>query len=360
MIRRTGLGLLIMGALVGGCTVGQDDTPRALSPTTSSTLAAPATSAAPSASATPSAPPTPTATVTPKPRPKPHPISVQVLIERSYDGRDLRLGRQIGSTGAYRRYLISYRGDGLRLTGVMNVPNGKGPFPVLVLNHGYIDPDIYVAGQGMARENDYLARRGFVTLHIDYRNHAGSTKDPNVNYELRLPYVVDTINAVKAVKASKLDFLDRDRVGWLGRSMGGAVTLTALAVQPGLVDAAVVYASTSSLAADNWRQFNRDADDQRVNRRIERTYGLPDQSPEFWLNASPRPYLGRVTEPILVHHGLEDDTCPISWSRSTVRALKTARKDVTFLTYRGEGHRFEGQFGRSIARTADFFSEHLG
>jgi dipeptidyl aminopeptidase/acylaminoacyl peptidase len=285
---------------------------------------------------------------------------VQALIERSYDGRDLRLGRQIDAPGPYKRYIVSYRGDGHRISGVMNVPNGKGPFPVLVLNHGYIDPDVYVAGQGMARENDYLTRRGFVTLHIDYRNHAGSTKDPNVNYELRLPYVVDTINAVKAVKASKLSFLDGDRVGWLGRSMGGAVTLTALAVQPGLVDAAVVYASTSSLAADNWRQFNRDAEDQRVNRRIDRTYGLPAANPRFWLGASARPYLGRVTEPILMHHGTEDDSCPIGWSRSTARGLTTARKEVTLLTYQGQGHRMEGAaFARSIDRTADFFSKNL-
>jgi dipeptidyl aminopeptidase/acylaminoacyl peptidase len=352
---RPGLGLLILGLLLGGCTVAQDEAGSTPSFTQSTTA-----SAAPSATATLSTRPAPTATATPKPRPKPHPISVQALIERSYDGRDLKLGRQIGSTGAYRRYLISYRGDGLRLTGVMNVPRGKGPFPVLVLNHGYIDPDSYVPGQGMSREQDYLARHGFVVLQVDYRGHAGSDDDPNVDYELRLPYAVDTINAVKAVKASKLRFLDRNRVGVMGRSMGGNVTLNALVAQPGLVDAAVIYASTSSLAADNWRQFYRPSQDRgRVNRRIERTYGLPDQNPEFWRNASPRPYFGRVTEPILIHHGLADDTCPISWSRATTRALKAAGKDVTFLTYRGEGHAFYGQWGRSIARTAEFFRANL-
>jgi dipeptidyl aminopeptidase/acylaminoacyl peptidase len=359
-MRRTGPGLLILGLLLGGCTADQGGPQTVPSPSSPSSATESATPTAPSTSPTPSATPSPTPTPTQKPRPKPHPISVQALIERSYDGRDLRLGQRIGSTGAYRRYLISYRGDGLRLTGVMNVPNGKGPFPVLVLNHGYIDPDAYVAGQGMVREQDYLARRGFVVLHVDYRGHAGSDNDPNVDYELRLPYAVDTINAVKAVKSSKLSFLDRDRVGMMGRSMGGNVTLNALVAQPGLVDAAVIYASTSSLAADNWRQFYRPSQDrERVNRRIERTYGLPDQNPKFWRNASPRPYLGRVTEPIMIHHGLEDDTCPISWSRATTRALKRAGKDVTFLTYRGEGHAFVAQFGRSIARTADFFNENL-
>ena len=244
----------------------------------------------------------PSRRTTPKP---PHPISVQALINKKYDGRNLKLGRLVGDYGAYKRYIITYRGDGLTISGVMNVPDGKGPFPVLVLNHGYIDPDTYFPGQGMPREHDYLARQGYVVLHTDYRGHASSDNDKNVDYELRLPYAVDTINAVKAVKSSKLKFLDKDRVGWLGRSMGGGVTLTALVAQPGLVDAAVIYASVSSLAADNWKQFSRRSEDRSgTNRRMARTYGLPDKSPEFWRAASPRPYFDRVTEPLLVHHGI--------------------------------------------------------
>ena len=212
----------------------------------------------------------------------------------------------------------------------------------------------------MRREQDYLARQGYVVLHTDYRGHASSDNDKNVDYELRLSYAVDTINAVKAVKSSKLRYLDKDRVGWLGRSMGGGVTLTALVAQPGLVDAAVIYASVSSMAADNWKQFYRPSEDRaRTNRRMARTYGLPDESPAFWRAASSRPYFDRVTEPLLVHHGIQDDTCPIRWSEATVKALKAADKDVTFVRYRGEGHTFAGQWQRSIERTVDFFDKHL-
>jgi dipeptidyl aminopeptidase/acylaminoacyl peptidase len=358
MRRLIGSGLLIMALALAGCSGDPvEQTAPTPAATTGPTATAPSPSATPSASASPTT--KPTAKPKPEPKPKPHPISVQALIEKKYDGRDLKLGRQIGETNAYKRYLITYRGDKERISGVMLVPDGTGPFPVLVLNHGYINPDTYFPGQGMPREHDFLARRGFVVLHTDYRGHATSTNDKNVDYELRLPYVVDTINAVKAVKTSKLKFLDRDRVGWLGRSMGGGVTLTALAVRPGLVDAGVVYASVSSLAADNWKQFNRDAEDQATNRRIARGYGLPDENPRFWRAASARPYLDRVTEPVMVHHGLQDDTCPVDWARATVRTLRKADKNVTYVSYRGEGHTFEGQWRRSIERTADFFDQHL-
>ena len=125
---------------------------------------------------------------------------MQALINKKYDGRNLKLGRLLADYGAYKRYMITYRGDGLTISGVMNVPDGKGPFQSWCSTMG-IDPDTYFPGQGMPREHDYLARHGYVVLHTDYRGHASSDNDKNVDYELRLPYAVDTINAVKAVKS---------------------------------------------------------------------------------------------------------------------------------------------------------------
>ena len=69
--------------------------------------------------------------------------------------------------------------------GVLNIPTGAGPFPAVVLAHGYIDPAIYVSGQGMTRERGYLASQGFVAFHVDYRNHAGSDDDPLAARRLR-------------------------------------------------------------------------------------------------------------------------------------------------------------------------------
>ena len=113
-----------------------------------------------------------------------------------------------------------YRSGKLRISGVLNVPRGPGPHPAVVLAHGYIDPDIYMNGQGMRRELDWLARRGFVTLHVDYRNHAGSDNDPQADANLRLGYTEDVINAVHALRKWNGP-VDDDRIGLAGRSMGG-------------------------------------------------------------------------------------------------------------------------------------------
>lgn len=349
-------------ALVAGCTEDRAPT-AATSPGASTTSSAPPSPAA-APPTTSSAPPTPTprpSTPSAAPSKKPDPISVQALIEKDYNGDKLKLGRVINRTDDYTTRIVTYRSEKLTVSGVMLVPDGKGPFPVLVLNHGYIDPDTYFPGQGMPREHDHLARQGYVVFHTDYRGHASGDDDPDVDYELRLPYAVDTINAVYAVKRSKLDFLDGDRIGWLGRSMGGNVTLNALVAQPNLVDAAVIYASTSSLAAQNWKQFYDRSDDRRsVNRKIDTTYGLPKDNPAFWKAASPKTYFDRIDDPLMVHHGTADDTCPIAWSEDIVDTLEDKGKDVTFHRYSGAGHTFEGAtWQRAIKRTTAFFDEHL-
>ena len=160
-------------------------------------------------------------------------VSLPALMRKDYEGRGLRLGAALAEYSTYTRYAVTYLSGDLRISGIMNVPDGNGPFPVLILNHGYIDPAYYVTGQGLAREQDFLARRGYVVLHTDYRNHAGSDDDPTAERRMRLGYTEDVINAVLAVKRSPLPFLDGDRVGLLGRSMGGGVTLNALVVRAG-------------------------------------------------------------------------------------------------------------------------------
>ena len=65
---------------------------------------------------------------------------------KEYDGRGLRLGRVLGEASSYTRRAVTYRSGDLRISGIINIPRGDGPFPVLVLLHGYIDPAIYVTG----------------------------------------------------------------------------------------------------------------------------------------------------------------------------------------------------------------------
>ena len=196
-------------------------------------------------------------------------------------------------------------------------------------------------------------------LHTDYRNHAGSDDDPDNDLQLRLGYTEDTINAVRALRSSGPDALDPARIGMLGRSMGGGVTLNALVVDPRIVDAAVIYASVSSNTVDNHEKWTRGERPELAD-SIEDAYGSPEDNPEFWANVSPRTFADRVRVPVLVHHGTADQTCPIEWADATVEALRAADADVTYLRYPGEGHAFSAAWAGSMAESVDFLRANLG
>ncbi len=346
--------------LLAGCTTGSDDDPA--TPDRSSVVP----SATPTPTPTPTPAPSATAPEDDGPQERPDPISLAALADADLTGGGLRLGAVREQTTAYTSYDVTFAsttaGAGtppLRISGVLNVPTGPGPFPAVVLAHGYIDPAVYVQGQGMTRERGFLAERGFVALHVDYRNHAGSDDDPRVETAVRLGYAADVVAAARALEASREVRVDANRIALFGRSMGGGVMLKALAVEPGLFAAGVGWASVSSLEAENFVRFQRpDAPLAELRAGFRGRHGLPAEDPAFWRGISSRPALGELSEPVLLVHGRYDDTCPPSWARATHRALQRAGVDSQLEWY-DDAHAFGPSFVAAMDRTVGFLRARM-
>ena len=287
------------------------------------------------------------------------PISsnIPAAIAREYSGSDLKVGKAFSSTSTYTKHRMTYESGGLTISGIMVKPRGEGPFPVVVLAHGYIDPKVYWSGQGFRREQDWLGKNGYVALHVDYRNHARSDKDPKNDISMRLGYAEDVIGAALAVKDSNLTYLDKNKVALLGRSMGGGVAFQALVLEPGVFDAAIVYASTSTLAADNFNKWQRN--DYPIGNQILKAYGTPKENPEVWRDMSSRNFFSRITEPVLMIHGTKDESCDISWARATNKALEANGVDVTYVEYPGAPHYMYGEWNDSIKKVGAFLEANL-
>ena len=284
--------------------------------------------------------------------------SISAALEREYSGRDLRVGKVFSASSQYTKHRVSYESGGLTISGIMVKPRGKGPFPVVVLAHGYINPDTYWSGQGFRREQDWLGRNGYVALHVDYRNHARSDKDPKNDVSLRLGYAEDVIGAALAVEDSEFRYLDRNKIALLGRSMGGGVAFQALVMQPGVFDAAITYASTSTLAADNFNKWTRNM--YPVGKQVLTAYGSPRKNPKVWQDMSSRYFFSRVTEPVLIIHGTKDQSCDISWARATHKELQRNGVDVTYVEYPGAPHYMYGEWSDSIKQVDRFLTKNLG
>jgi dipeptidyl aminopeptidase/acylaminoacyl peptidase len=283
--------------------------------------------------------------------------SIEQLFDKPFDGRDFSVGNVLERHATYTRYFITYRSGELSISGIMNVPSGDGPFPVLILNHGYIDPAVYTNGRGLRREQDYLARQGFVVIHPDYRNHAQSSRVDKGELENRLGYVEDVINAVVAVRASSLPYFDKENIGMLGHSMGGGVAQTIAVVWPDLVKAIALYAPVSMDYRDSY--FKYMAGNPERAALIRDRYGPPEDGGPIWDALSPATYADRIAVPMILFQGTRDESVPKEWSDETAELLLSMGKSVDYVVYDGEAHEFGPQWTDFMERTVEFFRSHL-
>lgn len=290
-------------------------------------------------------------------------VSLQYIMNEKFDGRDLKLGPVLADNEVYTRYYVTYMSGKLKISGIMNVPKSGGPHPVIITAHGFIEPRYYTNGRGLKREQDYLARRGYVVLHPDYRNNDGSDKDPDNNLRLNLGYTEDVINAVYAVKSSTFKFIDRNNIGLLGHSLGGGVALNMMVAKPGLVKAYVLFAPISSDYRDNYyrwispkgKDVLRKFGPPQTREKIVALYGSPEANPFFWDNMSPKTFIKNVTEPVIIHQGLADKEVEPQWSEKLADALRKDGKVVKLYTYKGEPHEFTSAWFKVMETSAAFF-----
>lgn len=289
-------------------------------------------------------------------------------VDHTLNGDDLVFERILQSTNAYTRYQISYLSDGLRISGIMNIPTGSWSFPLVILNHGYIDPAVYTNGRGLKREQDYLARQWFAVVHTDYRNHAFSDTDEDLltnEQHLRTRrYGSDSVNAIVAVQkaveswTTELRSVQADRVWMMGHSMGGGVTMYALVSHPEIVDAAVLYAPVHS---NEYYNFNR-----WLKQRLDTTWYtlLQDRlwdldSIETFATFSPETYFDRIAAPIQIYFWTADESCPVERWHDIRDVLLKNNKDVELIEYIWEKHEFTRERQSFMQWVSMFFTEQL-
>jgi uncharacterized protein len=278
------------------------------------------------------------------------------LRARTYESGEIEIVRTITETGAYTSYLITYPSDGLRVTGFLNVPKGQGPFPVLIINHGYVPPAGYVAvaSNYAKREGDYLAGRGYLTAGSDFRGH-GNSPGTAVGSHLETAYVIDALNLVAALKT--FPQADTSRVGVWGHSNGGSISERMMVVSRD-IRATVIWAGVSADAVDAWlylRDWIR-----RPETELRRQYGHPDELGDLYRRMGARHYLGDVVGPVQIHHGTADASVPYQHAVTLSEALGTAGKPHELHTYPGAPHNWSGPtWNVAMARTLAFFEAHV-
>ncbi len=284
-------------------------------------------------------------------------LAVVDLARREYSAGELREEQTLAVTDAFTRTLISWESDGVRVYGFQNTPAGEGPFPVVVVIHGYVDPDIYNTLTYTTRYADALARAGYVVIHPNLRGYPPSEDGPNL---LRVGFAVDILTLLENIQQQAgeegaLRTADGERIGLWGHSMGGGITQRVLAVSDD-VDAAVLY---GAMSGDEQRNHDQILNVFSGGTRGNWEEGEAPSETQLRL-ISPIHHLDRVDAEVSIHHGEFDEQVPLEWSTDLCTMLQGAGKAVECFVYEGQPHVFVGE-GDALfqSRVEAFFDRTL-
>ncbi len=310
----------------------------------------------------------PTATPLPTPTPTPHPLTIASMRQRSYPGSEIKIEQTLAPGSNYKRYVVSYQSEGLKIFALMTIPNSAKPktgFPIIVFNHGYIPPAQYKTTERYVAYVDAFAKNGYIVFRPDYRGHGNSEGIASGGYGSP-DYTIDVLNALASVKKHK--DADANRVGMWGHSMGGSITLRAM-VTTKEIKAGVIWAGVVASYPDlmyNWSRGGVPAPTPAIPTSARRwranlidEYGAPEQNPEFWDSISPNAFLNDLSGPLQLHHGTADADVPLAFSQTLADQMKAAGKPVEFFTYKGDNHNISNNLVLALERSVAFFNKYV-
>jgi len=243
--------------------------------------------------------------------------------------------------------------DGLELSGWLYRPTASDASGPLVLSfHG--------GPEGQARpsfRSDFqaLLAQGIAVLDVNVRGSSGFGKR-----FVNLDNGALRVDGVRDIKASwdyvvESGVADPERVGIMGGSYGGYMTMAGLTRYPDLFAAGVnlfgvVNFETFFARTEPW---------MAAISKVE--YGDPDTQREMLRELSPIHQVDQVKAPTLVLHGANDTNVPVVEAEQVVDSLKARGVPVEYVLFPDEGHGFRKTANRvtSTVSIVEWFVEHL-
>ncbi len=243
--------------------------------------------------------------------------------------------------------------DGIELTGWLYRPKGvSGPAPYVLSFHG--GPE----GQERPRfRSTYqaLAARGIGVFAPNVRGSSGFGKRfVNLdNGALRFDGIKDIESTVEYLVAEKI--ADPDRLGIMGGSYGGYMTMAGLAWYPEMFAAGanlfgVVNFETFFAQTEPW---------MAAISTVE--YGDPETEADLLRRLSPIHKVNEVIAPTIVLHGANDTNVPVVEAEQVVENLEKRGVPVKYVLFPDEGHGFRKTSNRITAGVAvvSWFERYL-
>jgi len=188
-----------------------------------------------------------------------------------------------------------------------------------------------------------LLHEGYAILAPNVRGSTGYGKD-----YMHLDDVYKREDSVKDIYyafkyLSSHPQIDGTRIGVMGASYGGYMTLASITLYPDLWKAAIEIVGIA-----NFNTFLRNTGSYRRKWRIAE-YGDPQRDYEFLESISPLNRVAQIVTPLLIIHGANDPRVPVSEAYQLSEALKGRGVPVETLIFEDEGHGIKKLSNRLIA-----------
>ena len=227
--------------------------------------------------------------------------------------------------------------DGLIISNILWKPHqatAQSKAPALLLVHGGPGGQTTRAYNVLAQ---FLANHGYVVLGINNRGSSGYGKayfaaDDGKHGREPLWDCVDGKSFLQT-----LDYVDAQRIGIMGGSYGGYMTVAALAFQPEEFKVGVdIFGVTNWLRTlesipPYWESF-REALYQEI--------GNPATQRDFLVETSPLFHADKITKPLMVLQGANDPRVIKAESDDIVAAVRKNGVPVEYVVFDDEGHGF--------------------
>lgn len=253
---------------------------------------------------------------------------------------------------------VSYKArDGLEIPAYLTLPKGRGAknLPLIVMPHGgpydvrddgSYDPDV-----------QFLANRGYAVLQPEFRGSGGYGKAFYEKGEGQWG------RAMQDDLDDAMDWLAREgtidpkRVCVVGGSYGGYAALWGAVRNPERYRCAASFAGISDLPRQLRYQVTF-----RISKRYRKDWRRIVRGEEAFdlRTVSPLHSVARLTVPVLLMHGDEDQRVPFHQSRFFADKLKAAGKTYEFYPLKGEGHGFSTSANHQqwLDRLEAFLAKH--
>ncbi len=279
--------------------------------------------------------------------------SIENLSTTNFAASNIEIGKLIKDYPKFTSNEFFFTVDGKKISGLIDIPKGSGPYPLVVMFRGYIDQKTYTTGMGTQHAGEFFANNGFITVSPDFLGYGDSdTESPDI-FESRFQTYVTAATLLKSVNS--LSNWDQKNIFIWGHSNGGQVALTTLEII-GVNYPTVLWAPVSKPFPFSILFYTDESDDHGKFIRQELAKFESDYDAEKFSLTN---YLDKIKAPIQLHQGTADDAVPVAWSVLLNKELKTASVSAELIKHPGASHDMVPGWDSAVDESLQFFQKNL-